>query len=92
MLKELYLDASESRNPHWMPIPFGEDQRMRFRDWDAEDAFKVPVTLTASDANHIKHRIAVKLRGFESLGPVPISGFPATLAELQDRCNDYRLP
>ena len=42
MLKELYLDASESRNPHWMPIPFSEDQRMRFRDWDAEDAFKVP--------------------------------------------------
>lgn len=89
MLKELNLDASEPRRLHWMRVPFGEDQRMRFRAWDAVEAFKVRVTLRALNSPDTKHRIAVKLRGFDSFGPIPISGFPATIVELQNRCHDH---
>lgn len=89
MFKEVGTSNTESWKKTYKELPFSRETRRRSQAWDANELFRLNMTLTAEnpgDSRYLWHHIVVSFRGFEEMGPIPISGFPTTLDEIQGRC------
>lgn len=89
IVKEVGSTDTESWNRNWKQVPFTRERRRMSQAWNGDGPFRLNIKLTAAnpgDFRYQRHHVAVSFGDFEAVGPIPISGFPATLDELQGRC------
>lgn len=88
-MKEVDAHDFSTDNESWTAVRITDDDKFRFLDQGRDDPFKAGVSITAH-GRHLKRCISVTLKGFERRGRIPISGFPATLAQIEERCRTSR--